>query len=716
MSNLIPPKVTISFALLLVVALVGCNHQKTQRGHLFRGDWAIEYNRTPWVGCPPDSGYRGVGYQEPDKKAKKWGLFTCLTKENSESNDKNRKRFRHHCAQNGACSTQEPCCRTLGCGMWIDPEDPTTFATLGGTARACGLLPFCTPQKPCCLTPNCGRPVSVNVNPQTLMMTNQNASTLGRNVISGITPGNAAMMQGVMQDGMQSGMNGSTAIIRGMNPTGTLLNGMTPSGILPNGVAPSGMLPNGMPLNGTMSGGIATAVPGVTLVSRGIVPGASAITSGGMVAAIGVATPSGMMTPVGVRLPNGVVNNAIVLRACVMTPNCTAARPCCLTPNCGGAVAVNMVANNATVLASALQAQGVAGNVMQAGGMGMLVNPITNQPINGLTMSGYPQAGYPPIGYAPTGYAPGYPRYAAGMVDTGEMTMEQQQQQQEEEEIVLPSETRSSMPVPRFHAIPTKPTFQRTEGMPQPTRATTNEQAMSEKELEAALDQAYLEGVSAAMDDVERKLDAKRQTIARARLQEKILQQSESLQQQLNAEEEMRMLAIQHERQLQQQAMQQQALHQQALRQVTKTAAVPQRVASLNTVASARSHPQPGPANGSAAQLVENLKTSVASSVASGVNEIFAPLLGTNQAHQAPTHQANQTYQRGQTPATAQPRHIAPQVTEQAVMEVAVAPSELPGRPPVSPVTPNYGLLSDKESEALIMQAQFSDDGTVIRP
>jgi len=471
----------------------------------------------------------------------------------------------------------------------------------------------------------------------------------------------------------QAGMPGAMPTVRGMSPTG----------IMPNGAV--------------------GAVPGGTLVSRGIVPGASAITSGGMVAAIGVATPAGMMTPVGVRMPNGMVSNAMVLRACVMTPNCTAARPCGLTPVCGGAVAVNMVANNATVLASALQAQGVASGVMQAGGMGMLVNPITNQPVPGLTMSGTPQVGYPPIGWTPTGYAPRHPRFAAGMVDTGEATVVDH----EEETAPLP-ETRSTMPVPRFHPVPTQPAFQRSEGMAPTQRtitqtsATTSRHAISEMELEAALDQAYLEGVAAAMDEVERKLDEKRQAVARAKLEERILQQSESLQQQLDAQEEMRILAMQRERQLRQQALRQAEMLAMAEavpepgRLPQPRQAVPQTSPNSNThIGSAHI----GSTQLNPAQLAENVK----SSVVSGVNELFAPLLGAN---------SSTASQRGQAPAMPQPRQNAAPPRE----ELVAAQSDLPLKPPVSRIPPRYGLLPDDEDESLIMQARFTDDGVVIRP
>jgi hypothetical protein len=371
-----------------------------------------------------------------------------------------------------------------------------------------------------------------------------------------------------------------------------------------------------------------------------------------------------------------------------------------------------MVANNATVLASALQAQGVASGVMQAGGMGgmgMLVNPITNQPVPGLTMSGTPQVGYPPIGWAPTGYAPRHPRFAAGMVDTGEATAVHH----EEEQIAPLPETRSTMPVPRFHPVPTQPAFQRSEGMAPTQRtitqtsAVTEQRGISERELEAALDQAYLEGVAAAMDEVERKLEEKRQAVARARLEERILQQSESLQQQLNVQEEMRILAMQRERQLRQQAQ-----RQAEMLAMTEAVPEPQRLPMPRQAvpqASPNSHAHANSARSNSAQLSSTqlnpaqLAENVRTSVVSGVNGLFAPLLGANHSGAS---------QRGQAPATLQPRQSAAPPRE----ELAAVQPDFSVRPPVSRIPPRYGLLPDDEAESLIMQARFADDGVAIRP
>ena len=696
MSIFLPSKITSAFfiALLMVAVLVGCSHQKTQRGHLFRGDWAVEYNRTPWIGCPPDS---GCDTGDDDENCG----FGCLKQ---DGDGKKRKKFRHHCGLNPECSAKNPCCKTLGCGMWIDPNDSTASVALGGPAKACGLTPFCTPQKPCRLTPNCGKPISVSINPQTLMLANQNG-------VAGLGGMPGAGLSG--RNGIPNGMtqNGA-ATIRGMNPNTLLSNGMVGS-TMP-GTAPPG-----------------TIMPG-SLVSRGIVPGASAINSGGIVAAIGVATPAGTMTPVGVRLPNGVVNNAAVIRACLMTPNCTAAHPCGLTPNCGGAVAVNMVSNNATVLASALQAQGIASGVMQAGNMGMLVNPLTNQPINGLTMAGYSQAGYPPIGYAPTGYAPGYPRYAAGLVQGAE-----EDEEEEEGEPILP-ETRSAMPVPRFHPIPSKPAFQRSEGMPSTpkqqrntakptTTAMSDRHEPSEPDMEAALDRAYLEGVAAAMDEVERQLEDKRQVAEREKLKEKILQQAEFVQQQLDIQEAQRMAAIQREQQMRQQsAMQAQAamelaavsepkrLSQSGVSEASPMGQAvvlqqPQRMAGSKpipqqnqlVVAQASNKPIDNPVQlagnlrlaenfNENLKKVENWKTSVAN----GVNGVFSPLLGSNQKSQP--HSKPQLSSQTQPASSAKP-----------MVQVAVTPPRLPGKPPVLPIAQNYGLLPDQETDS-IMQTQYN--------
>lgn len=527
----------------LIVSQSGCSHKKTNRGHLFRCDWAFEYNRTPWVGCPPDSGC-------DDERSCGCGLGDCSGKNCSN------KGFRRHCGTNPECTAKKPCCRTLGCGMWIDPSNPNSFAGMGTGTKACGMTPFCSPMKPCCLTPVCGR-ASMNSSLMTL--------------------GSQEMMMGGMQT-----MPGMPGI---MSPSSS---GMSPGGISPTPIQPGGT-PNqkqGQPSQKQEKPGQkppTMAGPTGLLISQGIVPGVSTITTGGIVAAAGVSTPAGTMTPVGVQLANGTINHQVVLRACGLHPGCNAGRPCGMTANCGNIVPLAMVSNNAVHLASALSNPDVPGGVVQAGGMaipvggrvnGMLVNPISGQPVYGLSMNGMPQVGYPPIGYTPSGYSPKYPRFD-GLGLGGGMTQYPQNPQkddsEDEEEEALADEspiTKSQMPVPRFHPVPSKPAFQRSQGMPVAPRSAgtsqkisanrrrtsatvdwlaeeslayddygpeSNDNLLSQSSVNAAMKKAYLEGMSAAMEEVEAELDAKERRRQEADMQAKVLDQAKKLQDKIDS-------------------------------------------------------------------------------------------------------------------------------------------------------------------------------------
>jgi hypothetical protein len=522
------------FAIVLAFGLVGCSHKKTNRGHLFRCDWAFEYNRTPWVGCPPDSGCddeNSCNIEGCEKcSSGKRGLLDCLKKGNDQNcsceGHKKNKGFRRHCGLKPECTAKNPCCRTLGCGMWIDPADPNSFAGIGNGAKACGLTPFCSPMKPCGLTPNCGRAANPNSMNQQMLMLGNNGM-----VLPGIATTPSATMPSNFPTPIPSKKTIETPPVQ--SPP-----------IQPNSKTPALAGPNGL------------------LISMGIVPGVSTITTGGVVAAAGVTTPAGMMTPVGVKLPNGVVNNAVVIKACAGHSGCTAARPCGLTPGCGMMVPVAMVSNNAVQLASALQSSGVAGGIMQAGGIaGVATNnrfayPMANQPINGLTMSGFPQTGYPPIGYAPTGYS----RHNGLVAEAGLINTEETIDENEEEELQFEEEEiKSSMPLPRFHPVPTKPVFQRSEGLPVTPRtgnskkttvsgktSANSKRIFSDEALNEAMKQAYLEGMAAAMEEVEEELDirseeltAQSEELENKEMQEKILEQAQKLQVKIEKQKEL---------------------------------------------------------------------------------------------------------------------------------------------------------------------------------
>lgn len=387
-----------------------------------------------------------------------------------------------------------------------------------------------------------------------------------------------------------------------------------PVGGMPGGGMSGAVIPGVMPAQPTPTGGKnskqpqqplsppgsktpSVAGPMGLLISQGIVPGVSTVTSGGVVVAAGVTTPAGRMTPAGVQLPNGTLNNQVVLRACALHPNCNAGRPCGMSPGCGNVVPVAMVSNNAVALASSL-ASNMPGGVVQSGGMpipvggrvnGMLVNPISGQPVYGMSMNGSPQIGYPPIGYTPSGYSPKYPRFdglglggaAADMAPYLQQLQQQQLQQQQEEEgedeedVPGPQSamSKSQMPVPRFHPVPSKPAFQRSGGLPVVPKTATggqkvssthrstnrrasaamdwndmegevydtvngedysdgNQQLFSKKSINSAMKRAYLEGMNAAMEEVEAELDAEHRSELSedARMQAKVLNQAKKLQ------------------------------------------------------------------------------------------------------------------------------------------------------------------------------------------
>ncbi len=519
---------------------------------MVRGDWAIEFNRTPWVGCPPDVGCN-------DKRT--CGGENCPggCAEGCAESGNTKQGFRRHCGLHQGCTAERPCCKTLGCGMWVDSSDPNSFAALGTTVKACGLTPFCSPMKPCGLTPNCGRidPVAV----QSLMLQN------------------AILQRGSVQNGAQN--DPQNGVQRpGQTPQ------QTPSPSLLQTPPPPQTTPTNAP--------VAVGIPNNLLITKGIVPGVSAIQGGGLVAAAGVSTPVGVMTPSGVQLANGTLQPGAVIRVCASHPGCTPAHPCGRIPGCGGAVPLTLVSNNAVALASTMTQQGMASGVIPAGGgsasagkipvirtsSGTLVHAVTGQ-----TMS--PEAvralvaqqnrigaatrlnNYPPIGFAQEGYSPNA-RYA-------ELGWTRDDEEAEEPEPVaeraaaLPG-ARSNMPLPNFHRVPTKPVFQRSEGLPvfpdeilpdevlpdkenvsmrslssNRTSASNINQRLSEVDMAAAVEEAYLEGMSYAMSEVSAELDQSSQErsreLAKAEKKAAILEQAQKLEARLQQQKKMELQA-----------------------------------------------------------------------------------------------------------------------------------------------------------------------------
>ncbi|HBT77073.1 MAG TPA: hypothetical protein DEB39_09135 [Planctomycetaceae bacterium] len=481
----------------------GCHVQiPKKRGLLFRGDWAFEINRTPWVGCPPESGCDLLldeeGFCEDGNCLKcdlphplgKCKLRKMLkgntveddeedgeaTHEESENADMgivpNLGKFRRHCGQTETCTRKRPCCSTPGCGVVVDPNDPKSMARAGYAPGMitgyCGLTPGCSLSSPCGLTPRCCLPV----------------------MAPSLNPASVGMMGNVTQQPY-----------------------------------------------------ILSAVPG-----------------GGIAAGSGM-IPIGSVVPAGGILPRGgiVGINGMIHRSCGLTPQCSAARPCGLTPQCGVLVPPGMAQQNVILLAGAMGIPANAGAVgmgalglgsgaspqrvsptgntgglvtggsvtgamlspggvqVSPGGMmvtadGRMVNPAQAQIVQGLTMSGYPQTGYPPIGYAESGYSPGYPRQNALQLDVEEGYLEAEVAQAAPKTPQKEAETaaKSSMPAPRHHPLPTRPTFERSQGLSNLQKEPSKSKAVAKTALSentrkeksdqtAVIQQAYLQGMIAMM-------------------------------------------------------------------------------------------------------------------------------------------------------------------------------------------------------------------------
>ena len=749
-------KTAVVLMFLLSITLSGCSYKKTKSGHIVRSDWTFEVNRSFKSGCPDE------GDDEDSQGRKK--LFNCLAK------DRDGMPIRRHCAAHPGCCSKTPCYRTLGCGMIIEANDADVMQMMqNGSIRFCGVTPFCFAHKPCGLLPQCGKPAEGSVQQNNAANTGgaqavappstalsglaappSLATTLGATV--GM-PTSAGMMSPAMNPAMSPAMNPvgiASGLVAGTVQAGPMQAGSIQAGTVP--IAGNAGVGQAGP---RMSG---SRIPG-TLVSRGIVPGASALSSGGTVAAIGVTTPAGTMTPVGVRLPNGQVNNTLVLQSCMVSPQCSPARPCCSTPHCGGVVSVNFVTGNAVALASALQTQGGV-HVMPGGAthpaMGLANQTLGQRPIGqmhpGQIHPGQMHSGQrSPMAMGQSQMHPlqmGQRQMGQGQMGQGQMSLAQMNPEQieelaillgiavEDEDIVIEEEqvrrpdTRSNMTIPRFHPIPHKPVFQRSEGMPsqraempsgQRSVAVNERSGLSEHDFEATLDRVYLEGVSAAMQEVERKLEAQRQAAETAMLQEKIIQQSENVRQQLEERTDRQVLAEQQrerEQQLQARHLQQeQARRQQqalaASKPVQPARSTPQRLPAPASRQIQSAPPQTGtlanmhPNSINPSQLAENLTESLKSSVANsmhGVNEVFAPLLPTAQREGTPRESVQREavqreYARG---TLSQPPALLT-----AARPAVASSSGVPGRPPVSATPQTYGLQPDPE-DSVIRQAEFS--------
>ncbi|MDR2171662.1 MAG: hypothetical protein LBP59_16080 [Planctomycetaceae bacterium] len=512
-----------AFCLISAVIFSGCSHTGVNRGHII----SLEYNRPPWIGCPPDTGC-------DTERTCKLGhnKSSCDCDDNSTPNSNaHGKKIRRHCGLSANCTAQNPCCEVPGCGMWIDPSDPNSIALNQRAPRACGLTPFCSPMRPCGMTPNCGRPANPYAINQLAFSPVPPVAPFGfNNPYAGL---NGVLINGLTLPSLNLTSSPTTNLPATISPSITpTITPNSPTPIpTPNSPQPNQNINNNAPTQKnnqqTPPKPATIAGPNGILVSMGIVPGVSAINGGGYVAASGVITPHGIMTPNGIQLPNGTINPQMVIRTCGMHAGCTPGRPCGMSPNCGVAIPVGLVSNNAAPLAAELIARNnrnnniipatnnIYGNLNGYNNYNNVMQVNGTSPQNLQNLQNY--ANYQsPQNYQnrrgtnyqtnyPTNYAANYNNYNnqnpairqtiannnAGLRTPPPLQPELYNNDQSDNEFTDDNENnenendnendndnlanktnaanknkKSNMPLPRFHSVPTEPAFNRRSGIP----------------------------------------------------------------------------------------------------------------------------------------------------------------------------------------------------------------------------------------------------------
>ena len=429
MSKTLPHKkiliygVMVCFAVLMIAT--GCSSQQKKRGIVFRGDWAFEINRTPWVGHPGHTDVPGT--------------------ENGENSENKQKK--------------SLCTR--------DKKSSLTDSLLG---------PLTSFRSKCqCKDCVASRANGANIN-DTSYSDHPSIANTFPNPMTGAYPG-------TIPQGSLSLPPGAIVVPTGvLMPNGTLLphhlfyEQPHPSGPIPVGnpvgINPTTGQPIFQPWQATGQGGYPATQGQQPVVQQGhalsqtlqqVESGTSPGQSPALTTPQGVpGQPSPLPMPSQVPGAPGLAPGVPDLSGVVM-------------PHAGTSEMQNPGMQN--VLSQSLNTSNP-----------MLVNPAYAQVVPGLSMTGTQAPGYPPIGYAPSGYSPGYAQQMAAPPIMGPMGANAPQQPSltasggsianrnpsqgkpssttttEEEESELPRRV-ASMPYPRHFPVPTRPVYQRHWGI-----------------------------------------------------------------------------------------------------------------------------------------------------------------------------------------------------------------------------------------------------------
>ncbi|MDR1492838.1 MAG: hypothetical protein LBT05_08960 [Planctomycetaceae bacterium] len=466
-------KYFITFYIIIIcvmgVAVIGCTANSNKRGIIFRGDWAFEINRTPWVG---HSGNTDIPDSENEQKSDcTKGKNSTLA--NSLLGPLSALKSKCHCKNCTAASATG----TNG-NINITSYNPTIANTFPNpfTPAFHGSVPPGSLSLPpgAVVVPNGVFMPNGTILPHYLFFPQQ-ASSIQHNPPF---PTSQPLQNHSSQENIQPPQNPQEALNSSRNipnPSPPSLSGQVSGQSLPSAPPTSAVFPVTLP-HGTGNSDNRSQTNETYAASRGNI--ANGLTSNGGAINDAVA--------------NGYVANG-------------------LTPPAPGAPTVSGISPNAT-------AYSAANTTFQQSANPMMVNPVDARAIPGLTMTGLSLPGYPPIGYAPTGYSPGYaqPIYAppitgplGGMSEqnTAANTPRTKKAENNSDDAESPPKNVAQMPYPRFHPTPLHPVYQRRPGLvanygaiqqslpPQnPTMRTPQEQRlMLERQRQAMLWQQQIQ-------------------------------------------------------------------------------------------------------------------------------------------------------------------------------------------------------------------------------
>ena len=449
--------INICFAILIIAT--GCSTHQKKRGIVFRGDWAFEINRTPWIGHPGNTDIPGTEESEDNGSKQKKTLCT-----------RDKKASLTDSLLGPLTSLRSKCrCRdclasgTGGANINYTSYNPSVANTFPNPIP--GAYPGTIPQGSFSLPPGAVVVPNGVIMPNGTLLPHHLFYSQSNPTVP--NPGfNPATGQPLQQQWQTTGQGGYSVTAQPFASTqeqqidpqqGQVFPQIPPQPTYQTLPSKEPGVPSDPPPAVTTSQGVPVQPPPLPLPQ--------------------------LQTPPQLQIPATPALSGTIM-------------PQVATSEAQYAMMQNTMMQNA--LLQSLNASN-----------SMLVNPAQSQIVPGLSMTGTQAPGYPPIGYAPSGYAPGYAQQMNAPPIMGPMGANTTQQQslaaqgsaqgrasstatvEQEDKPELPAQV-AAMPYPRHFPVPTRPVYQRQTGISPQTQisqaAAFQEQQMQlERQRQALL-------------------------------------------------------------------------------------------------------------------------------------------------------------------------------------------------------------------------------------